>query len=70
MINRWNLTTFIISSGMGVGTMDANDFCAFMMPYFSPTAFSGFKNDRKGFYSVYGEVFSEIAKKEKYVHVT
>ena len=54
---------------MGVGTMDADDFCAFMMPYFNPMAFSGFKNDRKGFYSVYGEVFSEIAKKERYIYI-
>ena len=51
---------------MGVGSMDADDFCAFMMPFFNPMAFSGFGDDSEGFYSVYSRVFSEILEKERY----
>ena len=35
-------------------TMNADDFCAFMMPYFSPMAFFGFGDDANGFYFVFG----------------
>jgi singapore isolate B (sub-type 7) whole genome shotgun sequence assembly, scaffold_1 len=48
-------------------TMNADDFCAFMMPYFSPMAFFGFGDDTNGFYSVFSRVFSEILAKERYV---
>ena len=37
-------------------TMNADDFCAFMMPYFSPMAFFGFGDDANGFYSVFGDL--------------
>ena len=47
--------------------MDGDDFCEFIMSYFSPTAFSGFGVDRRGFYSVYTEAFEEILKREKYI---
>lgn len=53
-------------SGMSE-TMNADDFCAFMMPYFSPMAFFGFGDDANGFYSVFSRVFSEILAKERYV---
>ena len=46
--------------------MDADDFCAFMMPFFNPMAFSGLGDDSEGFYSVYSRVFSEILEKERY----
>lgn len=52
-------------SGMSE-TMNADDFCAFMMPYFSPMAFFGFGDDENGFYSVFSKVFSEILTKERY----
>ena len=53
------------SGGTG-GKMDGDDFCEFIMSYFSPTAFNGFGVDRRGFYSVYTEAFEEILKREKY----
>lgn len=51
---------------MGVGSMDADDFCAFMMPFFNPMVFSGFDDDADGFYAVYSRIFSEILEKERY----
>ncbi|KAK8806751.1 hypothetical protein WA588_005553, partial [Blastocystis sp. NMH] len=53
-----------INGGMSE-TMNADDFCAFMMPYFSPMAFFGFGDDANGFYSVFSRVFSEILAKER-----
>ena len=45
--------------------MESDDFCAFMMPYFSPSAFTGYGDDEKGFYQVYQNIFSMILKKEQ-----
>jgi DnaJ family protein A protein 5 len=36
-----------------------------VFPYFSVTCYSGFGDEKPGFYGVYGEVFSEINKKEQ-----
>ena len=45
--------------------MEGDDFCEFMMHYFSPTAFNGFGSDSFSFYSVYTDAFNEILKKEQ-----
>ena len=43
----------------------SDDFCEFMMPFFSPAAFTGFDNNSKGFYFVYRNAFDSILKKEQ-----
>lgn len=53
--------SFLFNSGSS-----SNDFCEFMMPFFSPAAFSGFGEDPKGFYCVYRNAFDSILKKEQY----
>lgn len=45
--------------------MESDDFCTFMMPYFSPSAFTGYGDDEKGFYQVYQNIFTTILKKEQ-----
>lgn len=67
----WLLSSFYILyqfySGSTGEPLDADDFCAFMMPYFSPVIFSGFGDGANGFYSVYSGVFNDIMKFEKYI---
>ncbi len=45
--------------------MESDDFCAFIMPFFSASAFTGYGDDEKGFYQVYQNIFSMILKKEQ-----
>lgn len=47
--------------------MDGDDFCSFMMPFFSAAAFNGFGTNRNGFYAVYSEIFQEILKREQFL---
>lgn len=49
--------------------MESDDFCAFMIPFFSPSAFTGYGDDEKGFYNVYQSIFNTILKKEQYFHI-
>lgn len=44
--------------------MTGDDFCDFMMSYFSPTCYTGFGPGPTGFYQVFGTIFAEIEKKE------
>ena len=59
------IADIVIHSGCDGEGMDSDDYCEFMMAYFSPTCFTDFKSGPHGFYDVYGTVFSEIEKKEK-----
>ncbi|XP_071953881.1 dnaJ homolog subfamily C member 21-like [Antedon mediterranea] len=52
----------IIRGGFGDDYKD--DFID-LVPYLSPSCYSGFSDDSKGFYSVYGDVFHKIAEEDK-----
>lgn len=41
--------------------MDGSDYCAFMT---IPVVFSGYEENENGFYTVYGNLFHEIIKRE------
>ena len=45
--------------------MNADDYCAFMMPYFSPDVFSSYEDGPNGFYVVFGRAFDTLIKFEK-----
>lgn len=45
--------------------MDGDDYCDFMMAYFSPTCYKDFGPGPTGFYQVFETIFAEIKKKEE-----
>ena len=55
----------VTNSGCGDARMDGDDYCSFMMAYFSPTCYTDFGPGPTGFYQVFETIFAEIEKKEK-----